>query len=130
MKSNETIANCFLILGIILLIAIIYKTYNKKEGLTSDKSSSSANGIAGNAEKYGNQIKTMTTQLQDQLLISKYRTDYENVITDMDDLIDNMMLKTVLDIDPKNPQKTIEALNALNMSKHSLDNVMKFVDKS
>lgn len=130
MTSSESIANCFLILGIIILITIIYGTYSKKEGLTSDKSNSSVNGMAGNAEKYANQIKNMSTQLQDQLLVSKYRTDYENVITDMDDLIDNMMLKTVLSIDPKNPQKTIEALNALNMSKHSLDNVMKFVDKS
>ena len=72
----------------------------------------------------------MSTQIQDTLLISKYRTDYENVITDMDDLVDNLMLKTVLSVDPSNPQKTLDELNSLNESKTSLENVMKFIDKS
>ena len=126
---SEPFINMLLFLGICLLVYIIYRTINKKEGL-ENKSTNSNNGYAGNAEKYGNNLKTMSTQIQDTLLISKYRTDYENVITDMDDLVDNLMLKTVLSVDPSNPQKTLDELNSLNESKTSLENVMKFIDKS
>ena len=120
-----------LFLGICFLLFIIFATTNK-EGSTdkSTKSKSAVDGIGGNAVTYADHIKTISTQIQDELLISKYRTQYEDVITDMDDLVDNLMLKTVLSIDTKKPVETLIQLNALNASKESLNNIMKFIDKT
>mgnify|MGYP006121528485 CR=1 FL=1 len=126
--ENELLVNFMLFLGICVLLYLIFSTMNKREGLQQNDASN--NGVAGNATTYASNVKNITTQLQDTLLISKYRTDYENVITDMDDLVDNLMLETVLSMDMKTPDKSLEKLNALNASKVALSNVLKFVDKS
>ena len=68
--------------------------------------------------------------MQDSLLISKYRTDYENVIINMDDLVSNLMLKTVLTIDQSKPEDGLTKLAALGQAKAALNVTMKFVDKS
>jgi hypothetical protein len=86
-------------------------------------------GIAGNAASYGAQIKAATIKLQDTVLISKYRSDYETAILNLDDLVDNLMLKTVLSIDTSNPADGLKKLADMNQAKLALNNVMKFVDK-
>jgi hypothetical protein len=88
------------------------------------------NGIAGNAASYGAIIKSANIKLQDTFLISKYRTDYETVILNLDDLLNNLMLKTVLSIDNNNPDDGVKKLAEMNQAKLALNNVMKFVDKS
>ena len=130
--QNEYFVNFMLFLGICVLLYLIFSTINTREGLKQKSSSNNSNvdGVAGNAEAYSSNIKNMTGHLHDQLLVSKYRSDYEDVITDMDELVDNLMLKTVLSMDSKNPEKSLEKLNALNGSKLALNNVMKFIDKS
>ena len=63
--------------------------------------------------------------------IKKYRIDYENVIIDMEDYVNNMMLQTVLSIDYTNEASAMEKLRTLNVlqeSKQSLNATMKFVD--
>jgi len=87
------------------------------------------NGIAGNAASYGAQIKAATIKLQDTFLISKYRSDYETVILNLDDLVDSLMLKTVLSIDTNNPGDSVKKLADMNQAKIALNTVMKFVDK-
>jgi hypothetical protein len=89
----------------------------------------SDNGIAGNAPSSGAQIKATTIKLQDTFLISKYRSDYETTILNLDDLVDNLMLKTVLSIDISNPVDDLKKLSEMNQAKMALNNVMKFVDK-
>ena len=64
------------------------------------------------------------------MLLSKYRTDYENIILSLDDLVDNLMLEKVLSITPDNTQKSLQELVTLNDSKTALNNVMKFIDGS
>ena len=76
------------------------------------------------------QIKTQTIKLQDMLLISKYKKDYESTIIALDEMVDALMLKTALNIDKNNPEKSLETLATLNQSKTALNNVMKFVDKN
>lgn len=105
----------------------------KKEGMTTSasstaSSSTSKNGVAGNAKQYATTLKSGSVKLSDELLINKYRTDYESCIMNMEDLVNNMMLKTVLSTDASNPGKTLEQLNSLFQSKNALSAVMKYVD--
>lgn len=130
--------NLFLFIGISFVVYLLYKSFNYNdqyrliEGMTDASGntvSPTSNGIAGNAPAYGAQIKSASIKLQDTFLISKYRTDYETIILNLDDLVDNLMLKTVLSIDTTNPGEGIKNLAEMNQAKVALNNVMKFVDK-
>ena len=129
--------NLFLFIGICFVLYWLFRNFNYKltgkEGMTSDSSgnvSSSSSGIAGNAAAYGATIKAATIKSQDIFLISKYRSDYETVILNLDDLISNLMLKTTLTMDPENPEKSLEKLSQMQQAKTALNSVMKFVDAS
>jgi hypothetical protein len=130
--------NMFLFIGIILVVYLLFRNFNYNnqysliEGMADasvNDVTATGNGIAGNAPAYGAQIKADTIKLQDTFLISKYRSDYETVILNLDDLVNNLMLKTVLSIDTNNPDESIKKLAEMNQSKMALNNVMKFVDK-
>ena len=130
--------NLFLFIGISLVIYLLFRNFNYNnqysliEGMTDDSgtaATSTDNGIAGNAASYGAQIKAATIKLQDTVLISKYRSDYQTAILNLDDLVDNLMLKTVLSIDTSNPADGLKKLADMNQAKLALNNVMKFVDK-
>jgi hypothetical protein len=130
--------NLFLFIGICLVVYLLFRNFNYSnqysliEGMTDASGNivtPTGNGIAGNAASYGAQIKAATIKLQDTFLISKYRSDYETVILNLDDLIDNLMLKTVLSIDKENPGDGVKKLAEMNQAKVALNSVMKFVDK-
>ncbi len=140
---TQILYNLFIIVIVGSLIYLVFSNidFNMKEGMTTTNSSSSSssssitsNGIAGNANSFAAQIKAEAIKMQDILLISKYRKDYENVIINMDDLINNMMLNTLLNYKSTSDiNKNIEAidkLNKLNNAKTSLNAVMKFVDRT
>lgn len=122
----------FIFLGISFLLYIIFRNFKIKEGMTTDASGNNIQntGIAGNAAGYGAKIKAETIKLQDMLLISKYRSDYETVILNLDDLINNIMLQTALSIDKDKPQEAILKLSQMGQAKTALNSVMKFVDAS
>ena len=127
--------NLFLFIGICFVLYFLFRNLNfsNREGMTDasgNTTSSSSNGIAGNAASYGASIKSITIKAQDTLLISKYRSDYETAILNLDDLINNLMLNATLNIDPKNPQKSLEQLGQMQLAKTTLNSVMKFVDAS
>ena len=130
--------NLFLFIGISLVVNLLFRNFNYNnqysliEGMTDASgtaATTSDNGIAGNAASYGAQIKAATIKLQDTVLISKYRSDYETAILNLDDLVDNLMLKTVLSIDTNNPAAGLKYLADMNQAKLALNSVMKFVDK-
>ena len=91
--------HCTLLLGTLFVLFVGYLVYTslfmkQREGLeTATTTSSISNGIAGNATTYAATIKQKTVNLNDTLLISKYRKDYETVILNVDDLVNSMMLK-------------------------------------
>ena len=125
--------------GISFVAFLIFRNLNFdkmtfKEGMTDSSSSSdtigssSENGIAGNAATYGANIKSQTIKLQDTLLISKYRSDYETAILNLDDLVNNLMLKTALTVDKDKPNQSLIALSQLQQSKVALNTIMKFID--
>jgi hypothetical protein len=134
------------IVGLIVLVGfllyILFKSLNLQmkvmEGLTnpdasSSSSSSSANGEAGNASAYASNIKTDVIKMQDSLLISKYRKDYENTIINLDDYVNLLMLQVSLNLDPtpgkmEDNIKKLTLLNTLYNSKQGLNAVMKFID--
>ena len=66
----------------------------------------------------------------DTFLISKYRSDYESAILNLDDLISNLMLNTALTVDQSNPITSIEKLGKMQQAKTALNTVMKFLDNS
>jgi len=90
--------------------------------------SAPANGIAGNASSYAAALKAATIKSQDTFLISKYRADYESAILNLDDLINNLMLKTALTVNQENPGEAVEKLAKMQQAKVALNSVMKFVD--
>jgi hypothetical protein len=92
--------------------------------------SAPANGVAGNAASYGASLKAETIKQQDKYLISKYRSDYETVILNLDDLVNNLMLGVSLSVNTSKPQEALSKLAELNQTKAALNNVMKFIDKS
>ena len=138
--NKDFFTNLIIFIGLCILIYIVFRSVNFQEGLENNKSSSSSssstttsdssNGVAGGASSYAANVKTEVIKLQDELLVSKYRTDYENVVINMDDLVSNLMLKTTLTIDQSKPQDGLSKLAALGQVKVALNGVMKFIDKT
>jgi hypothetical protein len=89
---------------------------------------SSTIGVADNAASYAASLKAATIKLQDELLISKYRSDYESAIINLDDLINNLMLNTALNVNQSDPTASIEKLAKMQQAKVALNSIMKFVD--
>jgi hypothetical protein len=94
---------------------------------------SSSSGEAGSAASYSDSIKAQVTKIQDELLVSKYRKDYENTIIHMDDLVGTMMIKQIQNMtvggsDSKALMSSLNNLNTLKSAKESLNIAMKYLD--
>ena len=118
--------NFLIFTGIALFIYLFFFRKSMKEGLENQTS----HGIAGDAESYGAKIKKMVIDQQDRLFISKYRTDYENIVLDLDDYINSSMLEKILQLDLTNPMDTFQEIVTLNDTKLALNNIMKYIDKN
>lgn len=103
-------------------------TGSSKSSGTSGTSGTSENGIAGNAAGYAASLKSNVIKTQDELLISKYRTDYETAIINLDDFINNQMLTAALSVNTSKPQDTIQQLAQMYQAKNALNSVMKYID--
>ena len=86
------------------------------------------NGVAGNAAAYAAQIKSQAIKIEDQLLITKYRSDYENVILNLDELVNDLILQTALNINLTNPQQSMVQLSQLQQAQSALNSAMKYMD--
>jgi len=117
---------------IIVLFYLVFSSIRKTgilEGLENIQTNL-ASGETGGAASYAAQIKAEVIRLQDSLLISKYRKEYESAIINLEDLINFSMLKLILNMNPNaiKDVKNIETLNTLDKAKSTLNNIMKFVD--
>ena len=135
----------FKIIGIIFfacfMLYLVVKGFQLQssviEGLTNASTESStptSSGEAGGAVNYSASIKAKVIKLQDELLISKYRKDYEDIILNMDDYVSILMLKQLINMklngdDTKANIDAINSLNILKSSKDSLNDTMKWLDK-
>jgi len=128
--------NLFLFIAICLIIYFLFRNFNYnplREGMTDASGNSVSpppNGIAGNASAYAASLKSATIKSSDTFLISKYRSDYESAILNLDDLISNLMLNAALSFDTSNPSTSIQKLAQMQQAKSALNSVMKFVDSS
>jgi hypothetical protein len=130
----KELKNLLLFLVICFVVYLLFRSFNYNpmliEGMTdsSGNSINITNGIAGNAASYAASLKASTIKSQDIFLISKYRADYESVILNLDDLLNNLMLNTVLNVNQTNPVDSIDTLAKMQQAKVALNSVMKFVD--
>jgi hypothetical protein len=129
--------NLLLFIAICFVVYLVFRSFHYNpmiiEGMTDASGNSVSvsappNGIAGNAASYAAAIKATTIKSQDTFLISKYRSDYESAILNLDDLINNLMLKTTLSVNQDNPGESIAKLGQMQQAKIALNSVMKFVD--
>jgi hypothetical protein len=136
---EKQIINFIVFIGICFVAYLLFRSMNSSimEGMTADSSGNQSSssvtnttGIAGGAQSYSANIKSLVIKNQDVLLISKYRTDYENAILNLDDLVNSMMLQTALSIDPTKPEVNLKKIVDLNNVKAALNNVMKYIDRS
>ena len=102
------------------------------DALSSDSTAPSS-GEAGTAASYAAAVKAQVVKLQDELLVSKYRKDYEAAIINLDDYVGYLMIKQTLNMKLNGDIKAnIEAINNLNIlksSKEALNSTMAFLDK-
>lgn len=139
-----SVSDIFMAVGFIVFsLAIIYyfgqcMSFQTSiiEGLENkpDTVTTSTGGVGANAAAYADSIKALTVKIQDELLIDKYKGDYEKVIIATDDLIDMLMVKHVLSVkyDPTNLGRSaisLYELDYLKNSKNALNDVMKTLDK-
>jgi hypothetical protein len=103
------------------------------EGMESESgsggtSSSFTSGVGGGSNQHATTIKEQVVNLQDRLLLGKYKDTYEEIIVSTDDLLNGLMLKTILELNPKTPHTTIKMLAEMNQAKSALNSVMKTLD--
>ena len=125
----------FLFIGICFVAYLLFKNLDFsrfREGMTDASGNPASDnipqdGVAGNAASFGAILKAANIKFQDQFLISKYRSDYESIILDWDDLLSNVMLKTILT--GGKTEDTLQKLANMNSAKAALNNIMIFIDK-
>jgi hypothetical protein len=134
---NKVIQNILGFIAICLLGYIVMDGMNVtiREGFSAEEQqqevATTAPGIAGNAATYASTLKAQSTQMQDTFLISKYRSNYENIILDMLDFVNDLMMNTVLSANATQSQsvtETLQKLTSLSGAQTALNNVMKFID--
>ena len=107
--------------------------YNTIKTTTTNNTVNPSSGEAGNASSYAAAIKANVVKIQDELLVSKYRKDYETAIINLDDYIGYLMIKQTLNMnlngDMKSNITAINNLNTLKGSKDALNATMAFLDK-
>jgi hypothetical protein len=103
------------------------------DGTITPDATAPSSGEAGTAASYAAAIKAEVVKLQDELLVAKYRKDYESAIINLDDYIGYLMIKQTLNMkigaDVKTNLEFINALNILKSAKESLNVTMTFLDK-
>lgn len=131
----KELSNLLLFIFICFIVYLVFRSfyYNPMiiEGMaesSGNSASAPANGIAGNAASYAAALKAAAIKCQDTLLISKYRSDYESAILNLDDLINCLMLETTLNVNQEDPYPAFNKLAQLQQAKDALNSVMKFVD--
>jgi hypothetical protein len=116
--------------GMKLHFQVVEGLTNKSASENSDLSGGSPQGEAGDAASYAAAIKARSVQIQDGLLIDKYRSDYENILINMDDHLNLLALKEALNLKKDGPEhhEGIARINAYHNARTNLNHSMKFLD--
>jgi hypothetical protein len=110
------------------LFPISFSFFEGLENMDATKTEQDNNAASSTSFVAG--LKAQIIKMQDELLVAKYRKEYEDAIINMDDYIGFLMLKEVLNtnLDKENVVKSANNLNALRGMKDSLNTTMKFLD--
>jgi hypothetical protein len=106
-----------------------------REGFLEKSTSVEGIGIgqASNSSDRAKALKNQVEHLKDTMNIGKYRTDYENIIINLDDIIGYEMLQTTVNLntnaDLDKQMADIEKMNKLNAARENLNSLMKWMDK-
>jgi hypothetical protein len=128
---NDIIVGIIAIFCVILIASFFGSFLSKREGLTTNGGSSSS-GEAGSAAGYADEIKAKMVELQDTLLIDKYRKSYETTIINLDDYIGMLMVQQCLNLKLDGGKELLTGLNALNTLRNAKDNLnttLEYLDK-
>lgn len=108
---SENFFNVIIIVAIIVLLSyFLFKALNDKLGQTKiieGLENNNNNGIASNAAQYAIDIKNATNKITDELLVEKYRKDYETILINMDELLGAILLKELLTGNPGRPNTMV-----------------------
>ena len=112
---------------IIVIIYVVYAFFKFQRSIIEGMQS----GTGSNSEVYAEDIKSKTMKLQDSLLISKYKKDYEDIIINMEEYLNLTLVKELLNIklDSKNMNESLQNINTITNSKNNLNDIMQFIDK-
>jgi len=101
----------------------------------SGTTTTTTNGVGGGSTQYNAALKALVTDMQDTLLIPKYRSEYENVLLNLEDFINLSMLRASLNIITEDTQEARRAnqvfyssLKTMSDAKGSLNSIMKYLD--
>jgi septation ring formation regulator EzrA len=130
----EELVNIIVICAIIGGCIYFYlntKKVGDKEGMKSKEESSG--NARDDASKYLEELITHNRRLKDGHNIPSYRSDYENVVLQLDDYIGHAMLQTALNVDIKSDDPSVaiaalEKMNKLEQSKKTLNSLMDWMD--
>lgn len=128
---------CFFIIYMVLKMfqiqASVVEGLTNNDGTIEVAVSNPSSGEAGTAASYAAAIKAQVVKMQDELLVSKYRKDYEAALINLDDYLGFLMIKHSLNMkmteDKKANMESINNLNILKNAKDSLNTTMTFLDK-
>jgi hypothetical protein len=121
----------FMLVGILFVVFILHLAISKifkktVEGMTV--TAPSTTGVGVNSTTYATTLQNQVANLQDTLLVSKYQSEYESILVNLEELLNLQMLNLALSINPNDLSgslPTIQALNTVAQANASLNAVMK-----
>ena len=127
MKLTEELAKYLGLLVVIIVgMMVLYRMFNLQNNVIEGMAS------ATDSKEISENIQNETSKIMDGLLIDKYRENYENTLTNLQELTNAIILRAMLhrtsvDVGGKY-YPTVQAINELEKFKLALNNSMKFLD--
>jgi hypothetical protein len=129
-KGLQILIIVVMVMLIVYLIKNIFNIEIAREGFT-DNDGTSINTT--NIDTINAAIQANIVKLDDELMLRKFKKQYETVIINLDDYINLLMMKQIINIKYDSGIQTtidyLENLNTLKTSKDSLNVAMKHLDK-
>lgn len=124
----------FFVISLLIMIMLMNNNYN----MLKDVNNNVVEGFTGSeSDKVADKINTDTSNIIDDLHISKYRTNYEDIINNMKVWTDAMLLKSIvsdgIDTDANltsDNLKKIAHINHLESFKKSCDLALTVLDNN
>lgn len=121
--------NVYMTVGLFVIILFVIWVFTKLlnlqnnviEGLSNNKNNEDPAEIV-------NQLNNKIRTYKDTLLINKYKTNYEDMIIAVEEMINLETLKTLREKDVVYDEKSVEKMNHLENLKSNLNNLMQYID--